>query len=199
MLPVPYFHITVTVPAELRDVLRTHQRDGYAVLMQANAEAPLPPARVAARLPQGSLFRPVAPVQRRNAARVRQMLQLQVPPKVDPPQDPVAATLEPPSADPTLPAEPLICPHSALSPRAADLHPHAHVKAGNGTMIRSPPAAIVRSCCRVPRHAVEIRCHQRTHRPHLGQYDAADYLASTASNRNSMAAFLRPHRLKPDH
>ncbi len=38
------------------------------------------------------------------------MLQLQVPPKVDP-QDPVAATLEPPSADPTPPAEPLICPH----------------------------------------------------------------------------------------
>jgi hypothetical protein len=37
MLPVPYFHITVTVPAELREVLRTHQRDGYAVLMQATA------------------------------------------------------------------------------------------------------------------------------------------------------------------
>src|SRR5208337_1538519 len=29
MLPVPYFHITVTVPAELREVLRAHQRDGY--------------------------------------------------------------------------------------------------------------------------------------------------------------------------
>ena len=28
MLPVPYFHITVTVPAELRAVLRAHQRDG---------------------------------------------------------------------------------------------------------------------------------------------------------------------------
>jgi hypothetical protein len=35
LLPVPYFHITVTVPAELRAVLRAHQRDGYAVLMQA--------------------------------------------------------------------------------------------------------------------------------------------------------------------
>src|ERR1700760_1788960 len=39
MLPVPYFHITVTVPAELRAVLRAHQRAGYGVLMQASAEA----------------------------------------------------------------------------------------------------------------------------------------------------------------
>ena len=36
---MPYFHITVTVPAELRAVLRAHQRDGYAVLMQATAGA----------------------------------------------------------------------------------------------------------------------------------------------------------------
>src|SRR5271169_5155917 len=35
MLPVPHFHITVTVPAELREVLRANQRDGYGVLMQA--------------------------------------------------------------------------------------------------------------------------------------------------------------------
>ena len=39
MLPVPYFHITATVPAELRQVLRSHQRDGYAVLIQATARA----------------------------------------------------------------------------------------------------------------------------------------------------------------
>src|ERR1700692_1253863 len=39
MLPVPYFHITVTVPAELREVLRANQRDGYAALMQASAAA----------------------------------------------------------------------------------------------------------------------------------------------------------------
>jgi hypothetical protein len=39
MLPVPYFHITVTVPAELPAVLRAHQSDGYAVLMQATAAA----------------------------------------------------------------------------------------------------------------------------------------------------------------
>jgi hypothetical protein len=39
LLPCPYFHITVTVPAELRDMLRTNQRDGYAALMQATAEA----------------------------------------------------------------------------------------------------------------------------------------------------------------
>ncbi|HTW72050.1 MAG TPA: hypothetical protein VME47_19345 [Acetobacteraceae bacterium] len=28
LLPVPYFHITNTVPAELRAVLRANQRDG---------------------------------------------------------------------------------------------------------------------------------------------------------------------------
>ena len=45
MLPVPYFHITATVPAELRDVLRSHQREGYAVLMQATAKAIIELAR----------------------------------------------------------------------------------------------------------------------------------------------------------
>ena len=45
MLPVPYFHIVVTVPAELRAVLRAHQRDGYAVLMQATAAAIIELAR----------------------------------------------------------------------------------------------------------------------------------------------------------
>ena len=39
LLPCPYFHVTVTVPAELRDVLRANQRDGYAALMQGAAEA----------------------------------------------------------------------------------------------------------------------------------------------------------------
>jgi hypothetical protein len=45
MLPVPYFHITVTVPAELREVLRANQRDGYAALMQASATAIIELAR----------------------------------------------------------------------------------------------------------------------------------------------------------
>jgi hypothetical protein len=45
MLPVPYFHITVTVPAELRAVLRANQRDGYSVLMQASAAAIIELAR----------------------------------------------------------------------------------------------------------------------------------------------------------
>jgi len=51
------------------------------------------------------------PAQRRNAAWVRQMLQLQAPPKLDPPMDPVAPPREPPSADATPLPEPLICPH----------------------------------------------------------------------------------------
>jgi hypothetical protein len=45
MLPVPYFHITVTVPAQLREVLRANQRDGYAMLMQASAAAIIELAR----------------------------------------------------------------------------------------------------------------------------------------------------------
>src|SRR5208282_2252125 len=45
LLPVPYFHITLTVPAELREVLRANQRDGYAALMQASAAAIIELAR----------------------------------------------------------------------------------------------------------------------------------------------------------
>ena len=51
------------------------------------------------------------PAQRHNAARVRQMLQLQAPPKLDPPQDPVVPPLVPPDAEPVPPIEPMICPH----------------------------------------------------------------------------------------
>jgi hypothetical protein len=45
LLPVPYFHITITVPAELRAVLRANQRDGYGVLMQTCAAAIIELAR----------------------------------------------------------------------------------------------------------------------------------------------------------
>ena len=45
LLPVPYFHITITAPAELRAVLRANQRDGYSVLMQACAAAIIELAR----------------------------------------------------------------------------------------------------------------------------------------------------------
>jgi hypothetical protein len=39
MLPTDYFHVTITVPQELRVLLRANQRDGYALLMKASAEA----------------------------------------------------------------------------------------------------------------------------------------------------------------
>ena len=39
MLPTRYFHVTVTVPEQLRDTLRANQRGGYALLMKAAAEA----------------------------------------------------------------------------------------------------------------------------------------------------------------
>src|ERR1700676_4615033 len=45
MLPVPYFHITITVPEQLREVLRANQRDGYGVLMRAGAAAIIELAR----------------------------------------------------------------------------------------------------------------------------------------------------------
>jgi hypothetical protein len=44
-LPCHYFHITITVPEELRDVLRANQRDGYALLMKAAAESIIKIAR----------------------------------------------------------------------------------------------------------------------------------------------------------
>ena len=45
MLPVPYFHVTVTVPEELRAALRRHQIDGYGALIKAAAKAILVLAR----------------------------------------------------------------------------------------------------------------------------------------------------------
>jgi hypothetical protein len=58
-------------------------------------------------------------------------------------------------------------------------------------MIRSTRTpTTVRSCCRVPHHAVKIRCHQRNPMPQLGHYDAADHLENAASNRDFVAASL---------
>ena len=39
ILPTDYFHVTITVPQELRALLRANQRDGYALLMKAAADA----------------------------------------------------------------------------------------------------------------------------------------------------------------
>ena len=39
LLPCPYYHVTVTVPAQLRDALRSNQSDGYRVLMKAAADS----------------------------------------------------------------------------------------------------------------------------------------------------------------
>ena len=45
LLATHYFHVVITVPEELRDVLRSNQRDGYALLMKAAAEAIIDLAR----------------------------------------------------------------------------------------------------------------------------------------------------------
>jgi hypothetical protein len=50
------------------------------------------------------------PTQRHNAARVRQMMQLEAPPRLDP-QEPIDPPLAPPDAEPVPPIQPLICPH----------------------------------------------------------------------------------------
>jgi predicted nucleic acid-binding Zn ribbon protein len=39
LLPCPYYHVTVTVPAQLRELLRSNQRVGYGLLMKAAADA----------------------------------------------------------------------------------------------------------------------------------------------------------------
>ena len=39
MLPAPYFHVTVTVPEELREALRRHQKAGYGALIKLTAGA----------------------------------------------------------------------------------------------------------------------------------------------------------------
>jgi len=45
VLPCPYFHVTITVPEELRETLRANQKDGYTLLMKATAEAIIELAR----------------------------------------------------------------------------------------------------------------------------------------------------------
>jgi hypothetical protein len=45
MLPCHYFHVTITVPKELRDALRSNQRDGYPLLMKAAADSIIEIAR----------------------------------------------------------------------------------------------------------------------------------------------------------
>jgi Transposase zinc-binding domain len=39
LLPCPYFLVTFTLPAELRDVARAHQRVVYSALFQASSAA----------------------------------------------------------------------------------------------------------------------------------------------------------------
>src|SRR5208282_4331328 len=41
----PYFHVTITVPEELRPALRSNQRDGYSLLIKASAQAIIELAR----------------------------------------------------------------------------------------------------------------------------------------------------------
>ena len=72
------------------------------------------------------------PRQRHTADRVRQMLQLQVPLKLDQSLDFVVPPLVAADAESTPPIEPLICPHLSGAP---DLHPHALTAPGHGTMM----------------------------------------------------------------
>lgn len=39
MLPIPYFHITATIPEPLRSFFRSHQSECYGILMRATAES----------------------------------------------------------------------------------------------------------------------------------------------------------------
>ena len=39
LLPVPYFHVVLTLPQELRELVRRHQKDLYDILLRAAAQA----------------------------------------------------------------------------------------------------------------------------------------------------------------
>ena len=39
LLPIPYFHLVLTLPQELRELVRRHQQDRYAILLRAAAQA----------------------------------------------------------------------------------------------------------------------------------------------------------------
>ena len=39
LLPIPYFHLVLTIPNELRDLVRRHQKTLYPILMRAAAKA----------------------------------------------------------------------------------------------------------------------------------------------------------------
>jgi len=39
MLPIPYFHVTVTLPREVHAFIRRRQREGYGALIKAAAKA----------------------------------------------------------------------------------------------------------------------------------------------------------------
>lgn len=45
LLPCHYFHVTITVPEELREILRANQRHGYGLLIKAAGEAIIELAR----------------------------------------------------------------------------------------------------------------------------------------------------------
>jgi hypothetical protein len=42
LLPVPYFHVVLTLPQELRELVRRHQKDLYDILLRAAAQALIP-------------------------------------------------------------------------------------------------------------------------------------------------------------
>ena len=106
------------------------------------------------------------PAQRHNAARVRQMLQLQAPSKARSAAGAHRPATRASDAEPMPPIEPLICPHCHQG-RLIFIRMLTRA-AGHGAMISTACLRrIVRSCCRVPRHAAEIRCHQRNRRPEL--------------------------------
>ncbi len=106
------------------------------------------------------------PRQRHNAARVRRMLQLQAPPKLDPAVGfRCSAALATADAEATPSIEPLVCPHCQ---GAADLHPHALAAAGHcSTMTRSTHPrrkrfALVTACAGTPQRPLVSGAIRRT-------------------------------------
>jgi hypothetical protein len=89
---------------------------------------------------------------------------------------------------------------SALSSRAADLHPQAHAKTGDGTMIcsthlrRRPPLLPPRATGTLSRATVT----NATDAPHLGQNNAANHPQKVDPDGNAAIASLRLGRTSHD-
>jgi hypothetical protein len=121
MLPCPYFHITVTVPEELRQALRDNQKDGYALLMKAAAEAIIPTCTASSPV---AAFLSVIPL-----AGIRHV------PPTWPPRDAIVSCLH--ALLPSCRKSPPAIPHSSAAPCSSPRAVHIGVPPNTSSPMRA--------------------------------------------------------------